>query len=74
MQKKQIRSEEMNYEIEQTVIDNLTLARHDLANFTAKNEDKLSESDLQFLQNHVLNRLNIVHQHLYLLNDNKSKP
>lgn len=26
----------MNYEIEQTVIDNLTLARHDLANFIAK--------------------------------------
>lgn len=59
----------MNYEIEQTVIDNLTLARHDLSNFIAKNADKLSDSDLQFLQNHVLNRLNTVHQHLYILQD-----
>lgn len=59
----------MNYEIEQTVIDNLTLSRQDLANFIAKKTDKLSDSDLQFLQNHVLNRLNIVHQHLHLLND-----
>ena len=59
----------MNYEIEQTVIDNLTLARHDLSNFIAKNEDNLSDSDLQFLQNHVLNRLDTVHQHLYILQD-----
>jgi hypothetical protein len=59
----------MDYEIEQTIIDNLTLARHDLANFISKNEDNLSDSDLQFLQNHVLNRLNTVHQHLYILQD-----
>ncbi len=59
----------MHYESEKTIIDNLTLARHDLANFIAKNEDKLSHSDVQFLQNHVLNRLNTVHQHLYILQD-----
>lgn len=59
----------MNYEIEQTVIDNLTLARHDLANFIAKKQDTLSTSDIDYLQERVLNRLNTVHQHLYLLND-----
>ena len=59
----------MNYEIEQTVIDNLTLARHYLANFIAKKQDTLSTSDIDYLQERVLNRLNTVHQHLYLLND-----
>ena len=61
----------MNYEIEQTVIDNLTLARHVLSNFIAKNTDKLSDSDLQFLQNHVLNRLNFVHQNWITLQDKR---
>lgn len=59
----------MDYEIEQTIIDNLTLARHDLANFIAKKQDTLSTSDIDYLQERVLNRLNTVHQHLYLLND-----
>ena len=43
----------MNYEIEQTVIDNLTLARHDLANFIAKKQDTLSTSDIDYLQEGV---------------------
>lgn len=49
--------------------ENLTLARHDLANFIAKKQDTLSTSDIDYLQERVLNRLNTVHQHLYLLND-----
>lgn len=59
----------MNYEFEETVTDNLTLARHDLANFIAKHQDTLSASDLDYLQERVLNRLNTVHQQLNLLND-----
>ncbi|QIK50824.1 hypothetical protein G7058_01430 [Jeotgalibaca porci] len=61
----------MHYESEETVTENLTLARHDLSNFIAKNADKLSDSDLQFLQNHVLNRLNIVHQNWIILQDKR---
>ena len=59
----------MHYESNKKLTENLALARHDLANFIAKNADKLSDCDLQFLQNHVLNRLNTVHQHLYILQD-----
>lgn len=40
----------MNYEIEKTVIDNLTLARHDQSNFITKNADKLSDSDYSFFK------------------------
>ncbi len=59
----------MHYESNKKLTENLTLARHDLANFIAKKQDTLSTSDIDYLQERVLNRLNTVHQHLYLLND-----
>lgn len=59
----------MHYESNKKLTENLTLARHDLANFIAKKQDTLPTSDIDYLQERVLNRLNTVHQHLYLLND-----
>ncbi len=59
----------MEYEVEESVVEILTLARHDLVNFIAKHEDSLSASDIEFLQTQVLNRLNEVHQHLNLFQE-----
>lgn len=57
----------MDYTVKNEVIDNLTLARHDLANFITKHQDTLSASDLDYLQKRVLNRLNKVHQNLNII-------
>lgn len=62
----------MSYESEKTVTENLTLARYDLANFIAKHEGIFPETDLYYLKNNVLKRLNVVHQHLNFLNDKEN--